>query len=81
MPAPLRPELFDRRVAFGDRVRQLREQRGLTQDQLAERATLERKTVNRVETAQVAADLDSVFLIADALRVPAAALFPDDAGT
>ena len=75
-----RPEFQARRVAFGRRVRELRESRGLTQEQVAERAELDVKTISRVENAQGVPDLDRIFALADALDVPAAELLGDDLG-
>ena len=73
-----RPEFQARRVAFGQRVRELRESRGLTQEQVAERAELDVKTISRVENAQGVPDLDRIFALADALDVSGAELLVDD---
>lgn len=52
------------------RVRELREALGLTQAELAERASVRRATVNRIENARVTAiDLEVLEKIADALGV------------
>ena len=66
-----------RRVAFGNRVRALRESRKLSQESLAEIAELHRTYVSSVERGQRNIGLDNIFSIADALGVPAAELFRD----
>ena len=55
--------------AFGQRIRQYRSQRGMTQQQLAEAAGLDRKTVSRVENARFSPTLANVFALAAALGV------------
>jgi transcriptional regulator with XRE-family HTH domain len=64
-------------VAFGNRVRRLREQQGLTQEQLAERLEVDRKTVNRLENGAYSPALDRVFGLAGVLGVAVADLFVD----
>ena len=66
-----------RRVAFGNRVRALRESRNLSQESLAEIAELHRTYVSSVERGQRNIGLDNIFSLADALGVPAAELFRD----
>ena len=56
-------------AAFGDRVRQFRAARGMTQLELAEAAGLDRKTVSRVENARFSPTLANVFAIAAGLSV------------
>jgi transcriptional regulator with XRE-family HTH domain len=63
-----------RRRAIGDHIRDARNNRGLTQEGLAEAAGLDRKTINRVEQATHSPRLDHLLLIADALQVPLADL-------
>jgi transcriptional regulator with XRE-family HTH domain len=65
----------DRRHQFGERLRQMRAERGLTQEQLAHDAGLDRKTVNRIENGAYSPALDRIFLIADALGEPVGVLF------
>jgi putative transcriptional regulator len=72
---PLTPRLVDQRRRFGVRVRQVREQRGLTQERLGELAGVDRKTVNRIETGVHSILLDRLFALADALKIPPAELF------
>lgn len=64
-----------RRGAFGARLRELRAERGLTQQQIADAAGTDRKTINRIERASHATHLDQILLLADALGVPPGALF------
>jgi transcriptional regulator with XRE-family HTH domain len=66
-----------RRVAFGNRIRALRESRNLSQESLAEVAQLHRTYVSSVERGQRNIGLDNIFSLADALGVPAAELFRD----
>lgn len=66
------------RRAFGDRVRQLRRQRGLSQETLAEEAGLHRNYVGSVERGERNIGLDNIHALAEALAVPPTALFTDD---
>ncbi|MFG2763166.1 helix-turn-helix domain-containing protein [Streptomyces rubiginosohelvolus] len=67
-----------RRRAIGVRVRALRKAAGLTQEGLAGRAGLDRKTVNRLELAITSPLLDHLLVIADALGVPLSDLVRED---
>lgn len=78
MPGALSEDLRARRQAFGHRMRALRSGLGLTQEQLAERAGFDRKSVNRMENGEYSPSLDRVFVIADALGVEVAELFVAD---
>lgn len=62
-------------AAFGDRVRSIRFERGLTQEQLAFRAGLDRSYVGGVERGQRNVSLINIHRIAEALDVELAALF------
>jgi DNA-binding XRE family transcriptional regulator len=70
-------DTHNRRVAFGNRIRTLRESRHLSQESLAELADLHRTYVSSVERGQRNIGLDNIFSLADALGVPAAELFRD----
>lgn len=74
---PIPERVLTRRRAIGVQIRQAREQAGLTQERLAERADLDRVTVVRIETAVASARLDHLLLIADALGVSLAHLVRD----
>lgn len=82
MPTPRRPSppyadawVLQQRQFLGGRVRQLREDREWSQEHLAERAGLDRKTVSRVETASYGTSVDFVLLLARALNVRPGDLF------
>jgi transcriptional regulator with XRE-family HTH domain len=59
----------ERRAIFGDAVRERRIAEGLTQEALAERAGIDRKSISRIENGAFSPSLDRIWLIADALRV------------
>lgn len=61
---------------FGDRVRELRTARGLSQEELGFRAGLHRTAVSFIERAQRGATLDTIEKLAIALEVEAAELMP-----
>ncbi|MFF2226304.1 helix-turn-helix domain-containing protein [Streptomyces globisporus] len=67
-----------RRRAIGDNVRVARTAAGLTQEGLAGRAGLDRKTVNRLEQGITSPLLDHLLVIADALGVPLSDLVRED---
>ena len=62
-------------VAFGSRVRVLREQQGLSQEQLAHEARLHRTVVGFIERGDREVGITKVWALADALGVSAADLF------
>ncbi|MCO8308246.1 helix-turn-helix transcriptional regulator [Streptomyces sp. RKCA744] len=72
---PLPDWVLQQRRWVGDRVRDLREQRGLSQERLAELTGLSRHTVYRIELAQYGTSIDHLALIARALRVEIGSLF------
>ncbi|MBT2232288.1 helix-turn-helix domain-containing protein [Nonomuraea sp. NEAU-A123] len=63
------------RVAFGNRIRELREAKGLSQEKLADLASIHRTYISSVERGQRNVGLDNVFAIARALEVSPARLF------
>jgi transcriptional regulator with XRE-family HTH domain len=63
------------RLAFGRRVRQIREQRGLSQEQLADLAHVHRTYMSSVERGQRNIGLDNIISLARALGVPPAQFF------
>lgn len=76
VPAPILQSLVaDPRRRFGDRLRALRRQAGLTQQALGAAAGMDSKTISRVEGGIYSPTLDRVFLIAAALGRPPVDLF------
>lgn len=63
-----------RLTAFGNRVRRLREERGLTQEKLAESADLHRAEVGFVERAEREVGVTLAWRLADGLGVTLAEL-------
>lgn len=64
-----------RRRAFGARVRQLREDRSLSQEGLAELAGLHRTYVGSIERGERNPSLDAIHALADGLGVRVGELF------
>lgn len=60
---------------FGLNVSYYRRKRKLTQEQLAEAASIEPNHMSNIELAKVGTSLDVVFRISDALEVPVHKLF------
>ncbi|RTQ53265.1 XRE family transcriptional regulator [Hymenobacter gummosus] len=56
--------------AFGEHLRRLREQRGMSQVELADYANVSNVTVHRIETAQFAATIDVLLSLTKALQIP-----------
>lgn len=65
---------MDRVSAFGQVVRRARLAKGLSQEELAEKASLHRNFVSLVERGQSKIALDSLFLLSDALETTASEL-------
>ncbi|MFD8251889.1 helix-turn-helix domain-containing protein [Streptomyces werraensis] len=59
-----------RRREFGERLRAARLAADLTQMQLGERVGRDHRTIHRWEYGQRVPNLDDLFLLSDALRVP-----------
>jgi len=62
------------RIAFGRRLRELRLERGISQEMLAEMAGLHRNYIGILERAQQSASLDAICKLAIALNVKPAAM-------
>ena len=60
---------LQRRREFGSQVRELRTQRGLSQEQLAHVAGLDRTYVGSVERGERNISLDNIWALADALEI------------
>jgi DNA-binding XRE family transcriptional regulator len=56
--------------AFGAHLRHLREERGMSQQELADYADVAKMTVHRIETAQFSATLDVLISLTRALKLP-----------
>ena len=69
------PSVEDLRVAFGNQVRKLRNELGISQEALAERAHLHWTYVSGVERGLRTPGLDVIGRLATALRVSPAQLF------
>lgn len=63
---------------LGERIRDLRLRRQLTQAQLAKRISLAADTIGRIEHGRFSPSFDTLMLLADGLHVPVVALFSDD---
>lgn len=64
-----------RRRAFGERIRALRLERGLSQERLADLAGVHRTYLSSLELGQRNIGLDNILALAAALEVPPAQLF------
>ena len=65
------PARSARHAAFGAAVRALRQEKGLSQEQLALQAGVDRSYVGGIERGERNASLTNVFKLADALEVEA----------
>lgn len=68
---------LDERRALGARLRELREARGMTQEDLADAAGLARPVVGYIERASRDFGVSHLFDLANALGVPVSELFAD----
>jgi transcriptional regulator with XRE-family HTH domain len=59
-------------TAFGDTLRKLREKKGYSQMKLAQRAGLHLNALGNIERGERTPSLRTVFLISEALDIPAA---------
>lgn len=59
---------------FGNNVRARRQQLGLSQEELADRAHVHRTFIGHVERAETNVSIDNIARISDALEAPAADL-------
>ena len=55
---------------FGKHLRQLRSDRGWSQQELADYANIDKMTVHRIETARMAATIDVLLSLTKALGLP-----------
>jgi ribosome-binding protein aMBF1 (putative translation factor) len=79
-PAGSREERFlaDVMVRFGQRLRTVRQQKGISQEKLADFAGLHRTYVSSVERGERNISLLNIEKLASALGVPMAQLMPDE---
>ncbi|MFE1361292.1 helix-turn-helix domain-containing protein [Streptomyces harbinensis] len=80
MPRPPRrlpAHVLQRRLAVGRLIREARLHANLSQEELAERANLDRKTVSRIEGGVMSPRVDSLLDIADALDISPRDLLPE----
>ena len=77
MPSERPNRVRERRLRFGDVVREKRAELGLSQEALAERCGVDRKSISRVETGTFSPSLDRVWRIADGLDIPISQLFAE----
>ena len=68
-------ELLARRLRFGQRIRELRQDRGLSQEDLAESAGIHRTYMSSLERGLRNVGLDNILAIATALDVSPSDLF------
>ncbi len=66
-----------RRAAVGRRIRELRQKRGLTQEQLALKSGVTRPILNEVENGKRGLLFERLYDIAEALDVPASELMAE----
>lgn len=75
MPSAPPPDwVLARRRAVGDRIRELRRARKLTQEKLAELAGMDRQAINKIELGHQSVLLDNLVQILAALDAPFGAL-------
>jgi transcriptional regulator with XRE-family HTH domain len=66
-------------LSLGDRIRQIRKQKGLTQDQVAEAAGIDSKSLSRIECNRFNPAIDTLQALAVALDVGIKDFFDQDA--
>lgn len=76
---PVPPHVVARRWRIGKRIKDARRAASLTQEQLAERTDLDRRTIINIEMGHFSPRLDSLLMISDAVRVPLSRLVDLDA--
>ncbi len=66
----------DKLVAFGQRVREIRKSRGLSQEGMAALAGVDRSYMGHIERGEKNITLTKIYQISDALGIEVADLFP-----
>lgn len=64
-------------VRLGRRLAAIRENRGLSQTQLADMAEVGRAHLSQIENGAVAARIDTLYALSKALEIPLAEMFKD----
>ncbi|MCG8313734.1 MAG: helix-turn-helix domain-containing protein [Pseudomonadales bacterium] len=64
-------------VAFGERVRQIRKEKGLSQEALADLAGIDRSYMGHIERGDQNITLTKIYQISEALRVSVSDLISD----
>jgi transcriptional regulator with XRE-family HTH domain len=77
VPSQRPDRVHERRVRFGQVVRERRAELGLSQEDLAELCGFDRKSISRVETGAFSPSLDRVWRLADSLDLSISDLFAD----
>jgi transcriptional regulator with XRE-family HTH domain len=72
--------MADLKVKFGKRLRELREERGLTQEQLAFKVGLSREYLSRIEGGRRNVSLNVIERLSEALNIPVHELLTFDNG-
>ncbi len=62
-------------IKFGLRVKELRLQKGFSQEQLAWETGLEFSQINRIENGKINTSISNVFIIAEALKITPSEFF------
>jgi transcriptional regulator with XRE-family HTH domain len=75
MPGHADAERPSPRALFGERLRSLRIESGLSQEELADRSHVHRTYVSSVERGQRNVSIDIIVRLAEALDIPASELF------
>lgn len=75
-PLPPDSRVLRRRLEVGRRIRDARLWANLSQERLAERAGIDRKTISRIENGHMSPSLDHLLDIAEAAGVQAVCLVP-----
>lgn len=75
MPRPKQQKYSEFKIRFGKRVRELREQRNLTQEQLAELAEVSRDSIKNIEKGKHGPLFETLESLVLALECPPSALF------
>lgn len=65
-------------IAFGDQIRKLRKEKGISMEKLAEQADIEYSQIAKIEKGKINTTISTVFTLANALNLPVEDLFEVD---